>query len=87
METISLKMEQGLLKDIDTTIQRNRYSTRTEFIRESIRNKLNELEKQEVIRKLVEFKGSLNGKAKRNDKEAGEIAIKKIAKKLNISLD
>lgn len=85
METISLKMEEGLLRDVDSSIKSHRYSTRTEFIRDAIRNKLNELEKEEVIKKLAQLKGNLN--AKRSDEEAGNIAIRKIAKKLNVNLD
>ena len=85
METISLKMEETLLKDIDTKIKNFRYSTRTEFIRDAIRQKLNELEKEEAIRKLTEFKGSL--KPRMSDEEAGQLAIKAIAKKLKVKLD
>lgn len=85
METISLKMEEELLHDVDSSIKSHRYSTRTEFIRDAIRTKLNDLEKEEAIKKLAELKGSL--KAKKSDEEAGDIAIRKIAKKLNVSLD
>ena len=85
METISLKMEEGLLQEIDSTIKSHRYSTRTEFIRDAIRDKLSDLEKQDVIKRLSELKGSLT--SKRNEKEAESIAIRKIAKKLNVSLD
>jgi len=87
METICLKMEKELLNEIDNTLKNHRYSTRTEFIRDAIRVKLSDLEKEEVIKKLAELKGSLKGKAKMSDKEAGDIAIKKIFKKLNINLD
>lgn len=87
METISLKMEEDLLHDIDSTIKSYRYSTRTEFIRDAIRSKLNELEKEEIIKKLAGFKGSLKGKAKMSDKEAGYLAIKSLAKKLNVDLN
>ena len=85
METISLKMQEELLHDIDSSIKSHRYSTRTEFIRDAIRTRLNDLEKKEVIKELASLKGSL--KAKKSDQKAGEIAIRKIAKKLNIDLD
>jgi metal-responsive CopG/Arc/MetJ family transcriptional regulator len=87
METISLKMEETLLKDIDTKLKNFRYSTRTEFIRDAIRQKLNDLEKEEAIRKLVSFKGSLKGKAKMGEKEASKLADLEIAKKFGIKLD
>lgn len=87
METISLKMEKSFLKEIDTTLKKNRYSTRTEFIRDSIRKNLTELEKEEAIKKLAEFKGSLKGKSKLTDKEAGRLAGIEAAKKFGIKLD
>ncbi len=87
METISLKMEEGLLHDIDSSIKSHRYSTRTEFIREAIRNKLSELEKEEVIKKLAGLKGSLKGKAKMNDEEASRRASLAIAEKFGINLN
>lgn len=85
METISLKMEEGLLQEIDSKIKSHRYSTRTEFIRDAIRKKLSDIEKEEVIKKLTELKGSL--KAKRSEKEAGDIALRNLAKRLNVVLD
>ncbi|MDP2907125.1 MAG: ribbon-helix-helix domain-containing protein [Nanoarchaeota archaeon] len=87
MKTVCLKMEQKLLHEIDTKLKNNRYATRTEFIRDAIRSKLTELEKEEIIRKLTAFKGSLKGKGKMSDEEAGEIAIRKLAKKFKIKLD
>lgn len=87
METISLKMDESLLQEIDLKIRSHRYSTRTEFIRDAIRHKLSDIEKQEAIRKLAEFKGSLKGQSKMSEEEAGEIAAREIAKKLNVKLD
>lgn len=78
-------MEEELLHDIDSSIKSYRYSTRTEFIRDAIRTKLNYLEKEKAIKKLAELKGSL--KARKSEKEAGDVAIKNIAKRLNIRLD
>jgi Arc/MetJ-type ribon-helix-helix transcriptional regulator len=87
METISLKMENSLLKEIDSKLKKHRYSTRTEFIRDAIRTKLSDLEKEEIIKKLEAFKGSLKPKSNMTDEEAGEIAFREIAKKLNVKLN
>ncbi|MBI4454053.1 hypothetical protein HY636_05410 [Candidatus Woesearchaeota archaeon] len=87
METISLKMEETLLKDIDGTIKKHRYSTRTEFIRDAIRGKLTKLEKEEAIKRLTAMKGILKGKGKLSDEEAGELAVRNVAKKFGIKLD
>jgi metal-responsive CopG/Arc/MetJ family transcriptional regulator len=78
-------MEESLLKDIDSRMKKHNYSTRTEFIREAIRSKLSALEKEEAIKKLAAFKGSLH--SNKTDEEIGEAAMKKIAKKFNFVLD
>ncbi len=87
MDVISLKMEEGIIQEIDKKLKEYRYSTRTEFIRDAIREKLNDLEKEEAIRKLALFKGSLNGKNKISEREAREKASKEIAAKFGIKLD
>lgn len=89
METICLKMEKELVREIDKTLKENRYATRTEFIRDAIRHKLSDMEKQEIFRRLEQAKGSLKGKARSNmsDEEAGELAVRELAKELGVSLD
>ena len=57
MEMISLKLEPELLKEIDQSLKQQRYSTRTEFIRDAIRSKLSEFEKQEMLKSLTRLKG------------------------------
>lgn len=87
METISLKMEHSLLREIDGSLKRHRYGTRTEFIRDAIRSKLKEIETEEVLKRIAAFRGSMKGKAKMGDEEAGELAFRAIAKKHGIPLD
>ena len=58
MEIISLKMEDGILQEIDQQLIKHRYSTRTEFIRDAIREKLSELEQQEVLKELAKLRSS-----------------------------
>ena len=64
-------MEGKLLKDIDFLIKNYRYSTRTEFIRDAIRAKLNELDKEEAIKQLISMKK--DAVAKRLIKKLGGI--------------
>lgn len=87
MEALNLKLEKGLLKTIDNSLKRFNYSTRTEFIRDAIRDKLTELQKEEAIKRLAELKGSLKGKARMSEEEAGELAFRKIADKHGIKLN
>ena len=50
METISLKLEPNMLNEIDEKLTIHRYSTRTEFIRDAIRDKLADLEKASAMK-------------------------------------
>jgi metal-responsive CopG/Arc/MetJ family transcriptional regulator len=45
MENISLKLEKEFLKTIEAIMKKHNYMTKTEFIREAIRDKIKELEK------------------------------------------
>ena len=52
MKTVSLKLDSRFAKDVEKTMKRHRYSTKTEFIREAIRDKITDLEKQEALLRL-----------------------------------
>ena len=67
MENISLKIEGNFAKEIGRVIKKNLYSTKTEFIREAIRDKIKELEEQEMLKKAKKLFGS--SKRKTTDKE------------------
>jgi len=58
MEAISLKLEENLLTEIDQKLAKHRYSTRTEFIRDAIRMRLSDLEKEDLLRAVSQLKGS-----------------------------
>lgn len=70
MHAITIKMENKLLEELDQKLGEHRYSTRTEFIRDAIREKLSELEKEQLLRNLVQLKGS--SKRKTSDKQLHE---------------
>jgi metal-responsive CopG/Arc/MetJ family transcriptional regulator len=86
MEVISLKLDEQMLKNIDAALQKNNFSTRTEFVRAAIREKLSELEKQEALKRLVLMRGSLKGKAKMSDEEAKIALSKELAKEFGVNL-
>ena len=77
MQAITIKMEDRLLEELDQKLEEYRYSTRTEFIRDAIREKLSELEKEEVLKNLAQLKGS--SKRKTSDEQL-HIAREKLAK-------
>ena len=49
MESISLKIEGNFLKALEKVMAKHHYSTKTEFIRESIRDKIRKLEEKEIV--------------------------------------
>lgn len=54
-------------------MKKNRYSTKTEFIREAVRDKIKELEKNEVLKKV----DSLFGSSKKNISDEKLHAVRK----------
>lgn len=67
METVSVKFEENLAHDIDRAMKRHRYATKTEFIREAVRDKIKYLEKEELLLKLKKTYGA--SKKKTTDEE------------------
>ena len=57
MENVSLKLEKGIARQIETAMKEFMYSTKTEFIRAAIREKLNRLERERAIKRLYSLKG------------------------------
>ncbi|MFA7708094.1 MAG: ribbon-helix-helix domain-containing protein [Candidatus Pacearchaeota archaeon] len=49
MENISLKVENNFLKAIEKVMQKHNYMTKTEFIREAVRDKIRKLEEKEIV--------------------------------------
>lgn len=49
MENISLKMESNFLSAVEKVMKKHNYMTKTEFIREAIRDKIRKLEEKEIL--------------------------------------
>ncbi len=82
METISLRLEDDLLRDLERAMRKYRYATMTEFVRAAIREKIREFEREEIARKVALLAGS--SKRKTSDEElhaAGEKAFELLEKK------
>ena len=66
MENLSIKLDSRIAKEISKALKDFKYSTKTEFIRDAIRSKLKELEKERKIEqqwdKLFALRGWLKGK-------------------------
>ena len=57
METISFKVENEMLLEIDSAIRRYNFGTRTEFVRSAIRSSLEKYSKEDLIRDFLKYKG------------------------------
>ena len=77
MEQVCIRFEGDFLKDLERIMKRNRYSTKTEFIREAVREKLKALEREEALKNVEKLFGS--SKHKTSDEELHK-ARKKLAK-------
>jgi len=58
LKIISLKLEDKILSEVDERLIKNRYSTRTELIRDAIREKLLQLEQDEILRDIAKLSRS-----------------------------
>ncbi len=69
-----------MLKNIDKNIKEHNFSTRTEFIRDAIRDKLKDLNRDDLIKEFMTFYGK--GKTKTSDaqlRKNRDIAFKELA--------
>ncbi len=79
MESVCIKLEDGFLKDVEKTMKVHKYMTKTEFIREAIRDKIRDLEKERLLMSVRKFYGS--SKRKTTDEQlhkSGEKAFKEL---------
>ena len=62
METVSVKFQEDVLKKIDTSISLHNFNSRTEFIRDAVRDKLAELSKEDLLKEFLKFRGKARKK-------------------------
>jgi Arc/MetJ-type ribon-helix-helix transcriptional regulator len=98
MKHVSIQLDTAIARQIEKDMKEFNYSTKTEFIRDSIRDKLKQLseerEKKKAWQALYAARGIFKGKGKaRTDKEfrkltekAGEEIIGHYEKKFGINL-
>lgn len=87
MESITIKVENNLAREIDNAMKQG-YATKTEFIREAVRDKIEEIKKDKFLMALLKFKGA--AKTKYSDKELHKnrkMIAKEYAKKFGIKLN
>jgi Arc/MetJ-type ribon-helix-helix transcriptional regulator len=88
METVTFKLQKEIIERVDSLLKPLNFSNRTEFIRESIREKLNSIENDLVLMEVIKFKGS--SRKNLSDERLHMIrdkVAKRYAKKFNVDLD
>jgi len=84
MESVSIKFQETILKKIDKNLIENNFNSRSEFIRECIRDKLDTIEKNNLIKEFLKLKGTAKTKTnQKNNKLTKEIVSKGLLKELN----
>jgi len=87
MDSITIKVEDNLAKEIATAMKPH-YSTKTEFIREAIRDKIKAIKKDKAIDELKNLFGKAKTKTSyKEEREIREKIGKQFAKKYGIKLD
>lgn len=82
METISLKMEKDFLNKMEAAMKQANYATKTEFIREAIREKMQKQREEQIDRELRKHFGILKTQTSDEKRERiGEEVARKIMKK------
>ncbi len=83
METISLRLDKEFLQDIERYMKKYSYTTKTEFVRAALREKINQLKKEELLDKVAALAGS--SKKRTTDEQlhkAGDKAFDILEKRL-----
>ena len=77
--TISIRFEDDFLQAMEKVMKKQGYATKTEFIRESVRERLKALEKEEALAKVRKLYGSSKHKTTDEDlHKAREKAFKEL---------
>lgn len=62
MEAVTVKFQEDVLKKIDETISEHNFNSRTEFIREAVRDKVAELSKEDLVKEFLKYRGKARKK-------------------------
>ncbi len=73
-EMITVKMDSRFLQDVDNVVKKEKYQNRTEFIRNALREKIEEVKLKEAMLEIAHLKGA--AKKKTSEKEYEEMRKK-----------
>ena len=83
METVCIKLDEGFAREVEQVMKRHRYATKTEFIREAVRDKISDLDKELALARVRALYGSSPRKTTDAQLHAArELAFEEIAASL-----
>jgi len=68
-EMITLKLEDKFLKDIDTIVKKEGFQNRTEFIRNALREKIDNIKLKQAMMEIAHLKGASKRKTTEEEYE------------------
>ncbi len=77
METVSVKFNEDILKKVDKSISEHNFNSRTEFIRDAVRDKLTELSKEDLMKEFLKFRGKAKRKTTSEENRKTKEAVSK----------
>ncbi len=84
METVTVKFQENVLREIDKSITSHNFNSRTEFIREAVRDKLSKLSKDDLLKEFLKFKGKSK---KKTTYEENRKTREQVSKELMVELE
>jgi len=84
MEIVSVKFNEDVLKKVDKSILKHNFNSRTEFIRDAVRDKLEDLNKEDLIKEFLKFRGKAK---KRTTYEENRKTKEEVSKELMKELE
>lgn len=83
MEVVTVKFQEDVLKRVDESITEHNFNSRTEFIREAVRDKLADLSRDDLINKFLKFRGKAKKKTTyEENRKTREIVSKELMTRL-----
>jgi metal-responsive CopG/Arc/MetJ family transcriptional regulator len=87
MESITIKVDKEFAREMDSAMKKG-YSTKTEFIREAIRDKIKKIRYENIRPELLKYFGKAKRKTTyKEERKAREEAGNEIAREFGIDLD
>ena len=84
METVTVKFQEDVLRRIDSSISEHNFNSRTEFIRDAVRDKLTELSREDLMNEFLRFRGKAKKKTTYEDnRKTRELVSKELMAELD----